>query len=911
MEAVSQGQSIRLGPRQKLLLAALALERGRPISAQRLTYLLWGDDSPQGASTTVRSHVMRLRRALAAYGCSPIIRSDFGYSLAPDVTQVDAEVFQALVEKGKVQLSDGSTDAGVSNLRSALAMWHGDPLEGIHRHPWVCHYIERFDLARSQARGSYADALIATGRYADAVSELHRYLDTDWSNDKYVQQLALALYRDGRIDEALDACRRGLRAARQKGRGSKLLESLQTNILNETPELDFSPRVRQQVKPFQVPPDTPNFTGRKDELGVLKSIMSQGSDGSSQSTVVISAIAGSGGVGKTALAVHVAHDLAAKFPDAHLYVNLHGYDSKQSLKPQQVIGRFLRALGVADQAIPRDAEEQEGLYRSLLSDKKALIVLDNASSAEQVRPLLPHGRDCGVLVTSRDSLAGLIATDGAHSMRLDILDADEAADLLVNIVGRRAESFDRDLIRRVVRLCGYLPLAIRIAAARLVQRPDLPLDQLHTSLSDERRRLDELEAGDVGVRASFEISYRMLEEPAATLFRRLGVVAGPDFTPQVASVLMGTSLEATRRTLRALTDAHLLEMGSSPDRYKFHDLLRLYARELGLNDGTSRTTCIKKLLAWYLKTAENAVSVVMHCQRLTYDIPDDIRADEFDSNALGLEWLELERPNLAAAIRQASEEGFHERAWQLADVQWGFHYLRKHWADWQDGCRIGLDSAIIKSNSEAESWMHVNLGVCFWDQHHPDLSIDHSSAALTLSRRDGHGICEARALNGISLAFRDKEDFDAALDYVNQALPVRRRVGDKWGEAVSLDNRGFILGHQGRYEEAINSFEVALDIWRSLNDAWGEALSLNDMGRILVEAERHADAAVCLREALVIRRRVGDRWGEGETLHILGRAVLHTEGPDAARRCWQAALQIMVELNAPEAEALRVQLDHL
>jgi hypothetical protein len=402
--------------------------------------------------------------------------------------------------------------------------------------------------------------------------------------------------------------------------------------------------------PHQLPPDVADFTGREAELSRLRAVVAERSGG----TVVISAIAGTAGVGKTALAVHVAHELAADFPDVQLYVNLHGYEPGQRLAPTQVLDRFLRALGVPADALPAHLDEQAARYRGLLASRRALVVLDNASSADQVRPLLPASPSCLVLITSRDRLAGLVATEAARVLMLDVLSAPEGLDLLSRTAGPERVAAEPQAAAEVVRLCGCLPLALRIAGARLATRPDKSAAALAERLSDERDRLGELSAGDVGVRASFALSYGALDPEVARMFRRLGLVPGPDFAPAVAAALVDGTPEEGEAALDALVDAHLVEVGPSPGRYRFHDLLRLYARERAETDETDqdRDEARRRMLEWYLHAADAAERhLAPWRRRLTYQRAVGWPEPIFAGREEALAWFEMELPALVAAAR--------------------------------------------------------------------------------------------------------------------------------------------------------------------------------------------------------------------------------------------------------------------
>ncbi len=660
--------------------------------------------------------------------------------------------------------------------------------------------------------------------------------------------------------------------------------------------------------PAQLPPDVAEFTGRQAELAGLHELVSE--RGTGGETVVISAIAGTAGVGKTALAVHLAHELAPRFPDAQLYVNLHGYDARQRLCPAQVLDRFLRALGTPDEALPVDVDEQASLYRSLLAGKHALVVLDNASSADQVRPLLPGSPTCLVLVTSRDMLSGLVAQDGARLLNLDVLDPEEAVELLARITGNDRVDREPQAAIEVACLCGHLPLAVRIAAARLAARPGWTLADLAERLADEQYRLHELKTGDVEVRASFALSYKGLDLLTARMFRRLGLVAGPHFTVGVAATSIDTTLEDAEALLEALVDAHLLEPAATPGRYRFHDLLRLYARECvhAEESDQERAAAVRRMLNWYLEGAEAADRVLTPARRrLQRDSPGN--SDRAMAPAQALAWFEAERTSLVAATRQAADCGLRTMAWQLADALWSFFYLRKHWVDWHDTHHVGLAAAQAAHDRRAEAWMLTSLGAAHEELRRFKEAIDCYQRSLAISREVGARCGEGRTLNKLGIVYRRLRRFKEAIECCQRSLAIRREVGDRYGEGGTLNNLGDLYRDLRQVAKAIDCYQRALMIHREVEDRRGEGVALANLGETYRCLGRFDEAIDHCHQALMIHREVGARHGEARTLDYLGLAVQHTEGAEAARVSWREAFAIFTELGAPEADEVRARLE--
>jgi tetratricopeptide (TPR) repeat protein len=656
----------------------------------------------------------------------------------------------------------------------------------------------------------------------------------------------------------------------------------------------------------QLPADVAHFTGREAELGRLRGFLVE----CEAQTVEILAIAGTAGVGKTALALHLSHQLAPRFPDAQLYVNLHGYDAHQRLAPAQVLDRFLRALGVGKEALPNDIDEQAALYRGLLRGKRAMVVLDNAFSADQVRMLLPASPTSLVLITSRDSLAGLVADEGAHLLLLDVLAPEEALQLLGRIAGAERLDAEPKAAAEVVRLCGYLPLAVRIAAAKLASRPGMSVAALVERLTDESRRLGELSARDVEVRTSLALSYQALDSATARLFHRLGLIAGPDFGPGVAAALIATTPKETEDLLEELVDVHLLETAVKPGRYRFHDLLRLYARELETGETSDdRKGARCRMLDWYLETAKSAD------QLLT---PDGGRSSSerqihhpdpsFGTLAEALAWFEDERPSLVAAIHQAAYWGIHTAAWRLADALWTFFSLRKHWADWEDTHRVGLDAARKAFDRQGQARMLTGLGFVYRDVRSPQEAIDCYQQALAICEQDGYPLDEARTLSFLGVAYRDLCRFEAAIGYLQRAVVIYRQFGHRYGEGWSLHFLGRVYRDASKPAKAVDYYLQALRIRRAIGDRYGESWDLHFLGDAYSDRCQLQEAIDCYRQALAIHREMGSRYGTGLTLDNLGLALQRILKIDEADACWREALTIFTELGAREADDVRARL---
>jgi tetratricopeptide (TPR) repeat protein/transcriptional regulator with XRE-family HTH domain len=662
--------------------------------------------------------------------------------------------------------------------------------------------------------------------------------------------------------------------------------------------------------PFQLPADIPDFTGRESEQAKIRALVE--GTGPLGGAVVISAIAGMAGVGKTALAVHLAHHLAPGFPDAQLFVNLRGYDVDQRLTPGEALNGFLRALGVSNAGLPAKLDRKASLYRSLLAGRRALVVLDNASSEEQVRPLLPGSPTCLVLVTSRSTLLGLVASEGARLVHLDVLGPAEARELLAKVAGqdgRYRVGREPEAGTEVARLCGRLPLAVRIAASELAARPHLSIAELARRLTDEQHRLRQLATGDVGVRASFTLSYQNLEPRAARMFRRLGLIAVPGFARGVAAALMDVTPEEAERLLETLVDAHLLETSTKPGRYRFHDLLRLFARERAdaeESDG-DREAALYRMFHWYLDTADAAERLLIPGRRrLPYEATGRWHGLTFATRGEALAWFEAERSNLVAATQQAAGQGFHSVAWQLSDALWSFFFLRSYWPDWRETHEIGLAAARKAGNRQIEAWMMASLG---------DLDLEllkfgkevacTFQQSVTICQEIGDREGEARALCGLGHCEIHMRHLAEAVESEQRALTISREIGYPYRQGVALYHLGEAYCELGRLEEALNCHRQGLKIRRGLGDRWNEGVSLTDLGRVYCDLRRFEDAVDCVDRSLAIARDIGHRWGEARALEFLGVAYHHTRGVEAARTCWREALRLFAGLDAPQADEVR------
>jgi DNA-binding SARP family transcriptional activator len=904
-------------PKWRALLAALLLNHGQVVSTDRLTDELWGDEPPANPANLIATYVHRLRGLIGDPDGRVLVTRAPGYQVVVGPDELDAARFARLVAAGRTALAGGEAARAVELLTEALDLYQGPPLADVPSSELVATEADRLEESRVVALGLRIEAEIECGEAGGVVGELLRLTAGHPLREELWALLMRALRTAGRQAEALEAYERARQVI-----GDELgvdpgpsLRQLHQEIL----EADARPAPRAvppravpppqiamasppaPVVPSQLPADIPDFTGRAEQVEYLCDRFADVPDGDAGTgAVVVSLVAGAGGLGKTTLAVHVAHRLRARFPDGQLYANLRGA-SDQPATPADVLARFLRELAVDGAQVPASEDERAALYRTRLAGRRILVVLDDARDAAQVRPLVPGSVFCGVLITSRNLLPDLA---GGRLVDLDVLDEDEARALLAEIVGADRLDAEPDATAQVLAACAGLPLAIRIAGVRLAARTGWSIQALAGRLADERRRIDEFKAGDLAVRACFQVSFDGLSATGpgrpdpARAFRLLGLWHGPSISLPAVSALLAEPEDHVADSLEMLVDAHLLQ-SLAPDRYRFHDLLRVYAAEKAEAGETQqdRDEAVLRVLTWYLHTAEAAGRVISP-QHARVPLGDDhlLRpALAFASLEQALDWCETERADLVAAARQAAANGLHEIAWKLPAAAMSFFYRRSHWADWVATHSGGLDSARILGDRLAEAWMLNNLGMAFGLQR-KEQAIGCFEEALAIYREIGDQQGHARAANNVAQACLRLSRFPEALQAARRSLAVQQQAGDRYGEGIALGNLGDACRELGRFDEAIDRLEQALVIFRELGDQHSEADSLSDLGDVYLATGRLGEALSCLHASLAIWRANGERHGQAATLSRLGLAHKRAGRPQEARELLSEAHFILAEL---------------
>jgi tetratricopeptide (TPR) repeat protein len=661
--------------------------------------------------------------------------------------------------------------------------------------------------------------------------------------------------------------------------------------------------------PRELPPDLLDFTGGEQELEEL--LLTLGPRGRAGPRVV--AIHGVAGVGKSALAVRAAHRLAARFPDGQLYVDLHGATTGvRPLDPGEAVGRLLRTLGVDGRDIPVGVEEATARFRSLLAGRRILLLLDNADSVAQVRHLLPASPTCATLITSRQRLSTL---DGAEHLRLDVLPPREAVHLLGRLAGADRLAREPDAAEEVARLCAYLPLALRIAGARLAARARWPVRAVAERLRDERGRLDELEYADLAVRSCFQVSYQSLkssrderDQEAARLFRLLGLHRGPEVGAWTAAALLDVPHAAAEAALERLVDAQLLEMPEF-GRYRMHDLLLLFTRELAAEDEceTERDAAVHRMLTCYLATAHRANRLLQPNALGGSRWRIEAGTPPLASRAEAFTWFEEERTNLLAAARQAASGpgGLPELTMRLDEVMFWFFEMRLYWREMEALSHLVLRVARQRGDRFGEAVALNHLGRAYLGQGSADRAIDCLELSRAIFVELDDPPWESAVLLGLGAARHERGELEEAIECLKRARSSRRgssESGARRLEAVALNNLAIIYCSQGRFDDAVDYLEQSLKLQSDAQDRFGEAVTLSNLGEVHCHAGDARAAVEFYELSLPICRELGDRRREAEILRLLGNAREALGQQGRARACWHGAESIFEELGVPLTE---------
>ncbi|WSA20738.1 tetratricopeptide repeat protein [Streptosporangium subroseum] len=923
---------------QRDLLGLLAVQPSRQVSREEIIEVLWGDRPPKTYLSLMQGHIGALRRLLRPIWrqhrppARIVTLTNGGYTLEPEAGHLDLVLFDDLLRRAQTARDEGRPVPAKELFGQALQCWRGPVLADagsrLRHHPAAVALNHR----RTAAGLAFADLALESGHYQSAATQLRKLATDEPMHEGLHARLVLAMAGGGEQAAALrlfttvrarladelgvepgrELAAAHLQVLRQQfprpgsaerdtaltvsagetgspaptsprlhhgpgtDNGPKPHQETSPSEANHSPPASTSIANAQGVAPAQLPLDARGFAGRLDELARLDAFRVAATEQPAALTIL--AVSGTAGVGKTTLAVHWAHHVRDRFPDGQLYVNLRGFDAAgPAMEPAEAIRGFLDALQVPAQRIPPTFEAQTALYRSLLADRRILVVLDNARDVEQVRPLLPGAASCLAVVTSRDRLSGLVATEGAHPLTLDLLSAAEGRELLARRVGAERVAAEPEAVDAIIAQCSRLPLALAIVTARAVMNPRFPLSSLADELRQAHGGLDAFQGSDSAtqVRVVFSWSYRILSTEAARLFRLLAVHPGPDIGIGAAARLADVPEDRVRSLLAELVSAHLISE-HTVGRYAFHDLLRLYAAERNRDeDGDDeRSAATGRLYDHYLHTA-NAAAQLLYPQLIrlprSTPPPDPAPAD-FDGTGSALAWLDAEHVNLVAAVTHAAQHGPRPAAWLLADTLRGYLARRRHSIHWLTVTDAGLGAARAEGDIHGQAALHLSTAHAYHTLGRRRQAIVHLGHTADLSRQAGWEEGQVMAFLNIGSVYGDLGQLEDATENLLRALDLGRRIGSlPHHQVIILNNLGDTERIRGRLGEAADYLIRALDVWRRLDSPIGPCSTLCTIGQVYHDLGRLAHGADHLYEALDLARRIGDHTGEVDALASLSR----------------------------------------
>jgi len=916
-------RAVDLGPaKQRTVLAALLVDADQPMPTEALIDRVWGEAPPASVRSALYSYVARLRGVLrhAVDGGEPPLLEHVpgGYRLDLAAHQVDLYRFRELVGLARDDGNDDERRAAM--LDEARGLWRGPALADLPG-DWAARTREMLNQQRLDAMVLWARIQLRLGRTGEVIGPLREVLGEHPLVEPLAAMLMEALLREGRSAEALDcygATRRRLIDELGVEPGPEL-RRLHAAILNSggRPEHHAGPgedATRPITIPVQLPLDVYGFTGRGAEIARLDTLLAAAA--TQPNAVAVFALCGGAGVGKTALAVHWAHRVAGRFPGGQLFVNLRGFDpTGDPMTAAEAVRVLLDALGVPPDRVPVSEEAQVGLYRSLLAGRRVLVVLDNAATAEQVRPLLPGSPGCLAVVTSRDRLSGLGTAEAAHPLTLDVLAAGEARDLLAARIGGARVAAEPDAVTEIVNRCARLPLALAVVAARAAAQPHLPLASLAARLAEGR--LEEFADTDpaADLRAVFSWSYRTLSSAAARLFRLLGLHPGPDIDTEAAASLAGVPRPQVRRYVGELARAHLVTEHRA-GRFGLHDLLRAYAGELAHthDPARARRAAVHRVLDHYVHSAHAAARLMTPHHdpiELPPPRPGVIVSGPFDEHPEALAWVAGRRAVLLAGLRLAARAGFHAHTWQLARALGPALDRSGHWRELADAHELGLAAAVRLPDRRREAYSHRMLGRAWTRLGDLDTGRIHFENALRVCAEIGDQL--GRAHTHLSLGWlREQQDrYREALGHARQAEALYAEAGHLAGLAGALNQAGWYHAQLGEYHEALVDCERALALQVASGHRFGQAGTWDSLGFANHQLGRHRQADECYRRALQLHRDNGDRYREASTLARVADCHHAAGDAEAACREWTAALTILQSLNHPDAAGVSSKLQRL
>jgi DNA-binding SARP family transcriptional activator/predicted negative regulator of RcsB-dependent stress response len=948
------------GPRQEVVVATLLLSANRLVTIDRLLEAMYGEDLPPTGRSQAQISISTLRRLFALHGSSDIIATHaHGYIMNVECGQLDSQRFEGLVAAGRVDRDAGHRDKAVASYRDALRLWRGPALEGMDSQ-FIRAAAGRLDEQRIATNEDRIKLELDLGRHHELVGELAELVEEYPLRERLRGLLMLALYRCDRVPEALQVYRQARQTMIDELgiEPSERLQQLEQAILTTDPALDptAEPITIQPVKqtPFLLPTDIADFTGRTEQIEQIGQHLTQAAAEDARGAVPIVVIVGRGGVGKSTIAVHASHGVADRFPDGQLFADLHG-GAAHPTGPAQVLERFLRVLGVPGSQMPDGLEERAEMYRNLLADRRVLVVLDDALSESQVSPLLPGSGPAAVIATSRTRLAGLA---GAVHVEVNVFDADKSLELLASIVGIRRVQEQPQAAAAVTKLCGHLPLALRIAGARLSARPHWSIQQLLEHLADETRRLDELQHGDMGVRPSISLTYESASEQARRLFRRLALLELPVFSGWLGAALLDQPLGPTQELLDDLVAAQLIETDRSGagmhGQYGIHELIRVFARErlAAEEPAAERKAALERALGALLYVAEEA-----HCRYYGGDyvrLRSEAQRWPLPGSLVGhlvsdpLSWYERERAALVSGVRQAAQAGLVELCWGLALIAITFFESRTYLDDWREINDTALEATRKAHHVRGEAAMLYATASLHMAQQRFEparrglaaaaglfaqvgddqgiglvtchiASIDRVAGQLddatkgyeqvmAIFRRTGDQMAAAYVLHSLAQVKLELREFDEAMELLSDALRLSRVTQCRRIEAQVLHRMGEAYLRTGELPRAVDAFHLALVRIRDLGDPVGEAYVLWGVGVAKARLGEFDQASSALQRSLDLAGSAGERLAEARALLGLSELALIREDPRRAVALGERASGVFREIGAPlyDTQALTV-----
>lgn len=951
VELVLDGEPVSItAPRQEIVLAMLLLEANHVISVGRLVDALWEEAPPRTAKNQVQITVSALRSLLGDARGEIIATRSPGYLIRVPDEALDLKRFELLAADGARAAAEGRLPEAIAHLRAALALWRGPAMDGVESRI-VQAAATLLNERRLAVQQNCLDYELELGRHHDVIGELTALTTEHPLHEQFRAQLMLALYRSGRQAKALETfreCRDLLREELGLDPGEEL-RRMEFAILAGDPQRDLPGNVRRggphnrpgpTPVPRQLPGAIPDLTGREEALEQICGLLSPADASKDMPYVAVLALTGRGGAGKTALAIRAAHQVRDAFPDGQLFAQLHG-DTTRS--PADLLEQFLRSFGIAPDMVPNDLEDRAALYRSWLAERRVLVVIDDAASMSQITPLLPGAPTCAVIITTRKQFSGL---EGVHQFEVEPLDEQSAIGLLTRVTSLRRVHAEKTSVRALVRLCEGMPLALRIAAAKLVARPHWRIDQIVRRLQDEESRLDELHLDGASIRATLAISYKSLEEDSRRLLRRLGLCGATSFSPWIGIPLLECSADVAEGTLEELVAARLVEVVVAEDqsvRFHLHDLVRIYAVERLGNEESApeRVALARRILgSWLFLAAEahrrvyGGDSGILHGTARRWPFPADA-VDILLRDPIA--WFRSEQTSLVAAIRLAREAGLVELSWDLATTSVTLFESGSHTGDWRSVHEITLDTVRDAGNSRGEAALRCSLGGLELTGQLDEAAI-HFERSLELFDELGDTHGRALALSGLAFADRLGGRYDTALSHYQRALAGFEEVGDLIGAASVLKNMAQIhldrqhdqvaedlLGEartmchklgalritaqvkcelaeldlrRGHLDQAAEAFEYVLQTARTVGDIIGQAYALVGLGNIRRRHGEFTQAESDLHEALSSADRTRDRVVRGRVLLALAELDLAMDRTESAMERVNEALSALGDLGS-------------